>query len=69
MPLGVNLRGTVLYGDDPVTKYISILFTASFAEHVNLLKVHFLGYVNLGVIVERFVSTSMNQITMCLSLC
>ena len=26
MPLVVNLRGTILYGDDPVTKYISIFF-------------------------------------------
>ena len=33
MPLGVNLRGTVLYGDDPVTEYISIFFLS----HVNFI--------------------------------
>ena len=36
---------------------------------MNLLKVHFLDFVNLVVIVERFVSASMCQITVCLSLC
>ena len=42
-------------------------FSASFAEHVNLLKVHFLDYVNLVVIVERFVNASMCQVIVCLS--
>ena len=49
-----------------VITFISF-FSASFAEHVNLLKVHFLDYVNLVVIVEIFVSASMCQITVCLS--
>ena len=36
---------------------------------MNLLKVHFLDYVNLVVMVKRFASASMCQITVCLSLC
>ena len=55
--------------DHLLSSYFFFIVSASFAEHVNLLKVHFLGYVSLGVIVERFVSTSMNQTTVCLSLC
>ena len=45
----------------------AVILSASFAEHVYLLKVHCLGYAYLVVIVERFVSSSMNQITVCLS--
>ena len=28
--------------------YLYFILSASFSEHVNLLKIHFLGYVNLG---------------------
>ena len=50
-------------------RYVYFILSASFAEHMNLLKVYFLDYINLVVIVERFVSTCMRQLTVCLSLC
>ena len=41
-------------------RYFYYILLASFSEHVNLLKIHFLGYVNLGVRFEMFVSTRLN---------
>ena len=52
MPLGVNLRGTILYGDDPVTKYISIFFLShvSFIILYNLI-VFFFCYFSVNLII------------------
>ena len=50
-------------------RYVYFVLSASFAEHVNEDSGSFFDYVSLFVFAERFVSTSMYQITACLSLC
>ena len=41
---------------------LSLRLSASFAEHVNLLKVHFIGYVNLGRKVCKYNCDSDNSV-------